>query len=397
MLDNVRALSTVYRAAKSMTAIALTELPEPGNVAESLQLVNVPVPRPSRHQVAIQLFASSLHVDEIYAAQGTALGRFFGPKRASANSPYVMGTSVSGVVVATGQDATRFNVGDEVIVVPNELGENGSWATYRCVSHDYLMLKPPALSHVEAAAATLSGCVAWGAINTARVEKGDHCLVVGASGAVGSMLVQFLKSKGAIVTGVCSGANADLVRTLGADHTIDYNVTSFGSQVKNTYDRVFDLVGGRDIEAAAYRILKCKGRFVTIVGPIRHIGERKLSRGEFLLGVAHVTCRSIATRLRGPRYRFCASLPRNNAYAAMLSIAKHNIRSPIEAEIPFDLPQIRAAIRTLMSHRTRGRIVINFEAEKQPGQAAIGFRPEAQLNRSLFWQNSQPNQDTVII
>ncbi|WP_226688859.1 NAD(P)-dependent alcohol dehydrogenase [Ruegeria arenilitoris] len=397
MLDNVRALSTVYRAAKSMTAIALTELPEPGNVAEALQLVNVPVPRPSRHQVAIQLFASSLHVDEIYAAQGTALGRFFGPKRASANSPYVMGTSVSGVVVATGQDATRFNVGDEVIVVPNELGENGSWATYRCVSQDYVMHKPRALSHVEAAAAMLSGCVAWGTINAARVEKGDHCMVVGASGAIGSLMVQFLKAKGAIVTGVCSGANADLVRTLGADHTIDYNVTSFGSQGQNTYDRVFDLVGGRDIEAAAYRILKRNGRFVTIVGPVRHIGERKLSRAEFLLGVGHIVCRSIATRFRGPRYRFCASLPRNNAYAAILSIAKHNIRSPIEAEIPFDLPQIQAAIRTLTSHRTRGRIIINFEAEKQLGQAAIGFRPEAQLNRSLFWQNSQPNQDTVII
>ncbi|WP_170410413.1 NAD(P)-dependent alcohol dehydrogenase [Ruegeria atlantica] len=397
MLDNVRALSTIYCAADSMSAIALTDLHEPGNVAEAMQLVTVPVPRPSRHHVAIQLVASSLHVDEIYAAQGTALGRFFGPKRASANSPYIMGTSVSGIIVATGQDATRFNVGDEVVVIPNALGESGSWATYRCVSQDYVMLKPRPLSHVEAAATMLSGCVAWGAINSARVEKGDHCLVVGASGAVGSMMVQFLKSKGAIVTGVCSGANADLVRALGADHTIDYTVADFGSQGKNTYDRVFDMVGGRDIEAAAHRVLKRKGRFITIVGPVRHIGERKLSRVELLLGVGHVTCRSIATRLRGPRYYFSASLPRNSAYAAMLSIAKHNIRSPIEAEIPFDLLQIQAAIRTLTSHRTRGRIVINFEADKQAGQAAIGFRPEAQLNRPLFWQNSQPNQDTVII
>ena len=397
MLDTVRALSTIYCAVESMTAIALTDLPEPGNVAEALQLVTVPVPRPSRHQVAIQLVASSLHVDEIYAAQGTALGRFFGPKRVSANSPYVMGTSVSGIIVATGQEATRFNVGDEVVVIPNALGESGSWATYRCVSQDYVMLKPRTLSYVEAAAAMLSGCVAWGAIDTARVEKGDHCLVVGASGAVGSMMVQFLKSKGAIVTGVCSGANADLVRTLGADHTIDYTVADFGSQGKKTYDRVFDLVGGRDIEAAAYRVLKRKGRFITIVGPVRHIGERKLSRVELLLGVGHIVCRSIATKLRGPRYHFSASLPRNSAYAAMLSITKHNIRSPIEAEIPFDLPQIQAAIRTLTSHRTRGRIVINFAADAQPSRSPTSSATETYFDRQFCRHNTQLNQDTVTL
>ena len=395
MLDNVRALSTVYRATDSMTAIALTDLPEPGGVAEALQSVTVPVPRPSRHQVAIQLVASSLHIDEIFAAQGTALGRFFGPKHASANSPYIMGTSVTGIVVATGQDATRFNVGDEVVVIPNALGESGSWATYRCVSQNYVMLKPRALSHVEAAATMLSGCVAWGAINAARVENGDHCLVVGASGAVGSMMVQFLKSKGAIVIGVCSGANADLVRALGADHTIDYTVADFGSQGKNAYDRVFDMVGGRDIETAAYRVLKRKGRFITIVGPVRHIGERKLSRVEILLGVGHVACRSIATRLRGPRYCFSASLPRHNAYAAMLSIAKHNIRSPIEAEIPFDLPKIRTAIKTLTSHRTRGRIVINFAADDQPSRPVIDSRPEMYLDQLFRRHNTQLKNDTA--
>lgn len=212
--------------------------------------------------------------------------------------------------------------------------------------------------------------MAWGAINTAKVEVGEHCLIVGASGAIGSLMVQFLKSKGAYVTGVCSGANAGLVKGLGADNTIDYTLTDFGAKGRDTYDKVFDLVGGREVETASYRTLKRKGRFVTIVGPVRYIGERKLSRVEFLLGVGHIAWRSMVTRLHGPQYHFGASLPRSNAYAAMLSIAKHKIRSPIEAEIPFDLPQIQTAIRTLMTHRTRGRFVISFgptssQAEQQ--------------------------------
>lgn len=127
------------------------------------------------------------------------------------------------------------------------------------------MLKPHTLSHVEAAASMLSGCVAWAAIKTARIEAGDHCLVVGASGAIGSLMVQFLKSKGAHVTGVCSGANAGLVNALGADDTIDYKQTDFGAQGWSTYDKVFDLVGGREVETAACRTLKRKGRFVTLV------------------------------------------------------------------------------------------------------------------------------------
>jgi NADPH:quinone reductase-like Zn-dependent oxidoreductase len=255
------------------------------------------------------------------------------------------------------------------------------------------MLNPNALSHVEAAASMLSGCVAWWTIKTARIEAGDHCLVVGASGAIGSLMVQFLKSKGAHVIGVCSGANAGLVNALGADDTIDYKQADFGAQGRSTYDKVFDLVGGREVETAAYRTLKRKGRFITIVGPVRHIGERKLSWIEFLLGVGYIVRRSMATRFRGPRYHFVASLPRHNAYAAMLSIAKHKIRSPIEAEIPFDLPQIQAAIRTLTSHRTRGRIVINFEADKQTNQSATRSSPEVHRCGMLGRSKKQLNQD----
>ena len=75
-----------------------------------------------------------MHIGEIYMAQGTALGRFYGPKRVSKSEPYILGSTVSGTIVGLGEGVDRFSISDEVIVIPNETGEHGSWATYRCVT-----------------------------------------------------------------------------------------------------------------------------------------------------------------------------------------------------------------------------------------------------------------------
>ncbi|WP_108819474.1 NAD(P)-dependent alcohol dehydrogenase [Pseudovibrio sp. Alg231-02] len=378
--------SVTYHNTTKVSAIALTKQPQIGQVANELKLLTLPVPRPAKNQVAIQLIASSMHIDEIYAAQGTALGRFYAPKNISVNNPHIMGSSVSGIVVAIGSSIKQFKLGDEVVVIPNESGENGSWATYRCVSARYVMLKPSNMSHVAAAAIMLSACVAWGALRTANIKAGERCLVIGASGAIGSVLVQVLKAKSAYVTGVCSAANAKLVRTLGADNTLDYQSTEFTAEKANTFDKVFDLVGGLRNEAAAYRWLKLGGKFITVVGPVQYLGERKLSRKEFFQSVCHVMWRSISTIFRGPRYKFCATLPRHVAQDAMQFASEHKIHSPIEMEVPFNLKRIQDAIGVLTSHRTRGRIVIRFENSELPenpenrAESSIEESPLSQCN-----------------
>ncbi|QUS56303.1 NADP-dependent oxidoreductase [Pseudovibrio brasiliensis] len=370
-----------YCKAKTIPAVALTKLPRIGHVADELKLIHIPTPRPSAKQVTVQLVASSMHIDEIYAAQGTALGRFYGPKNISLAEPYLMGTSVSGVVVATGKYVKRFKVGDEVTVIPNELGENGSWATYRNVPERYVMPKPPELTHVEASSLMLSSCVAWGALETANVKAGDRCVVVGASGAIGSVLVQLLKTKSAYVVGVCSAANSDLVRTLGADEIIDYQQSGFTMHRERRTDKVFDLVGGLRVENAAYRWLKQDGEFVTMVGPVRYLGERKLTLKEFTRAACYVAWRSIKTRWRGPKYTFCAMIPRRVAPKAMQFCCEHGIRSPIEGEIPFELGPIQDAIRLLTTHRARGRVVINFELA---AQRAVSQENKYQCKRAVM-------------
>ena len=212
-----------YNDTRFMNAIALTRLPDAGHVADALEMVRIPVVRPTPNEVAIRLRASSMHIDEVNAAQGTALGRFYGPRIASPDVPHVLGSSVAGIVVGLGSCVNQFSLGDEVIVIPDHQMETGSWADYRCVPQERVMLKPAELSHVEAAAITMAACVAWGAIGYSKAQAGHHCIVVGASGAIGIMVLQYLKTLGCKVTAVCSGKNAELVRRKGADTVVDYN------------------------------------------------------------------------------------------------------------------------------------------------------------------------------
>ena len=176
------------------------------------------------------------------------------------------------------------------------------------------------------------------------------------------LVVQFLKSLGANVTGVCSGRNEELVLSKGADDVIDYTQRDFGSLPRRSFDRVFDTIGGRETERAATKVLKRSGRFVTIVGPIQHVGERKLSWPEFLGTVVHILTRYCSTLFWGPRYLFGAKVPSMTIRDAMERISLHGITMPVESEIAFDLSQIKNGVRLLTSHRTKGRIVINFQA-----------------------------------
>lgn len=357
-------LATNYTNATSMQAIGMTAFPEIGSVADSLEMLDVPVPRPAKGEVAIMLAASSMHIDEIYAAQGTALGRFYGPKTISELNPFLLGSSVSGTVVALGENVGGLKVGDDVTAIPSEHMEVGSWATYRCMGEKWVRPKPTQLSHVEAAAVTMAACVAWGAIGFAKIGPGDRCAVVGASGAIGIMMLQYLKSLDCYVTAVCSGTSGALVRKYGADEVVDYTKQDFADVATangSQYDAVFDCVGGRDIEGSAYRSTKKSGVFATVVGPMQYIGEKKLTWPAFIKVVSHIVWRMIVTRLTGgPRYTFGEKYPRFVIEDAMEQLLKYDIRMPVPKTIPFEVNAIANAVRLLTSHRAKGRIVIDF-------------------------------------
>jgi NADPH:quinone reductase-like Zn-dependent oxidoreductase len=149
----------------------------------------------------------------------------------------VPGRDVAGTIEAVGPAVSRFSVGDEVYGVAP-----GSFAEYAVTPEDKLARKPAGISFEEAAVVPVSGQTALTALTTGRIEAGQHVLVIGASGGVGSYAVQLAKAFGAEVTGVASTPKLDLVRALGADHVIDYLHDDF-AETGARYDLIIDIAG----------------------------------------------------------------------------------------------------------------------------------------------------------
>jgi NADPH:quinone reductase-like Zn-dependent oxidoreductase len=150
----------------------------------------------------------------------------------------VLGRDVAGTVVAVGSAVTKFAVGDEVFGIAP-----GSFAEYAAAPERKLARKPVNLSFEQAAVVAISALTAFQALTqVGHLERGQKVLITGASGGVGSYAVQLAKAFGAEVTGVCSGAKADLVRSLGADHVLDYTKDDFADGVHH-YDLILDIAG----------------------------------------------------------------------------------------------------------------------------------------------------------
>lgn len=166
------------------------------------------------------------------------------------------------MVEAVGNDVTKFKPGDEVIAYPGHHG--GGDAEYTTMKEDSVVaLKPRNLSFEKAAALAFGGNTALYFLKKANIEDGDHLLIYGASGSVGTYAVQLAKYLGAEVTGVCSTSNTELVKDLGADHVIDYTREDF---TKNgmVYDVIFDAVGKSHV-ADSVKCLKKGGTYLQVV------------------------------------------------------------------------------------------------------------------------------------
>src|SRR4051812_20202193 len=172
----------------------------------------------------------------------------------------VAGLDVAGTVAAVGSRVTRFKVGDEVYGT-----SRGSFADYACASEVKLAAKPATLTFEQAAVVPVSGLTALQAVrDVGRVEAGQHVLVIGASGGVGTYAVQVAKASGAEVTGVCSTSKVDLVRSIGADHVVDYTREDFAAGPQR-YDLILD-IGGNAKLSRLRRALTPTGTLVLVGG-----------------------------------------------------------------------------------------------------------------------------------
>jgi NADPH:quinone reductase-like Zn-dependent oxidoreductase len=207
---------------------------------DALEFEDVDAPVAKDDEVLVRVRAASVNPRDWHFMRGVP---YFMRAQAGLRRPksILLGSDVAGQVEAVGKAVTRFHPGDEVFAHVQE----GGFAEYAAVPEQALGLKPANLTFEQAAAVPLAGLTALqGLRDQGRVRPGQRVLIIGAAGGVGTFAVQLAKHFGADVTGVCSTRNLDLVRSVGADHVIDYTREDF-TRSGQKYDLVFQLAGTR--------------------------------------------------------------------------------------------------------------------------------------------------------
>jgi len=265
-----------------MKAIVITKYGSP----DVLKLEEVPNPTVNDHEVLVKIHAASLTFSNLFLVSGKPfpLRLMFGLLKPKIRIP---GSDIAGMVEAVGKNVKRFRPGDEVFGDLSRCGRGG-FAEYVSVPENELGLKPANSSFAEAAAVPEAALVALQALrDKGRIRKGQKVLINGASGGIGTFAVQIAKYFGAEVTGVCGARNLDLVRSLGADHVIDYAKEDF-TKNGQCYDLILAVRGYHSIFAYK-RALSPGGIYVMaggswaqifqalLIGPwISMTGSRKL-------------------------------------------------------------------------------------------------------------------------
>ncbi|MGZ4470533.1 MAG: NAD(P)-dependent alcohol dehydrogenase [Nocardioidaceae bacterium] len=308
---------------------------------DTLELREVPAPAPGRGEVLVRVRAVGIDRGTWHLMHGlpllVRLGLGFrGPRQPTP------GRALAGVVEAVGEGVTRFAVGDEVFGTAS-----GSLAELVVASEGRLARKPGSLTFAEAAAVPISAQTALqGLRNIGRVEAGQAVLVIGASGGVGSYAVQLAKAFGAEVTAVCSTGKADLVRSLGADHVIDYTRSDIAEGGRR-YDLVLDIAGSRHV-AELRRVLTDRGTLVIVGG---EGGGRVFGGLERQLGAA-----VLSPFVRHRLTMFVASENGADLETLTALVDRGAVRPAVDQVFSFE--SAADAIRRFESGQARGKVVV---------------------------------------
>ena len=332
---------------EQMQAIVSTEFGTP----DVLRLETVDRPEIKEdNQVLVKVRAAAINPLDWHEIRGTPyVGRLMGMGWSSPKNAR-RGVDFAGEIVAVGKAVTKFKPGDQVFGVAP-----GSLAEYAWARETRIALMPEGLSHAEAAAVPVAAITALQSLRDAgQLKAGQKVLINGASGGVGTYGVQIAKAMGAEVTAVCSGRNAGLVRSLGADHVVDYTKEDL-TQAQERYDLIIDNVGNRSLSEMR-SVLANDGTFVLVGGG----GPDDMKWGfGFIGGMIH---RKVAGWFTDQTLTFMLANVRTAdlEYLAGL-MTEGKVKSVIDRR--YALAETPDAVRYLETGRARGKVVIDVAGQ----------------------------------
>jgi NADPH:quinone reductase-like Zn-dependent oxidoreductase len=314
-----------------------------------LEKIEIPTPTPKETEVLIKVHATTVsaadwRIRSMTLPQGLGwAGRLiFGVK--GPRKP-ILGTEFSGVIEGVGEKVSNYKPGDAVIGMPG--ASLGAHAEFIVMPADgSLVRKPDNISFEQAAAIPFGGTTAYDfLVNKAQIKAGETLLINGASGSVGSACVQIARHLGADVTAVCSGANAQMVRQLGADRVIDYQREDIAASGA-TYDAVIDAVGTLPWTDTQH-LLVPGGRMVLIAG----------KASDMIFG-------ALKARMKGKRMIGGVAGESRDLLAAVVDLAGQGVLTPvIDRCYPFD--EMRAAHALVDTGHKKGNVVVSLIADPQ--------------------------------
>jgi NADPH:quinone reductase-like Zn-dependent oxidoreductase len=315
----------------------------------SLRLQDVEKPTPDDDQVLVRVRAAALNPLDGHMLRGNLLMRVMGgglrkPKETR------LGVDYSGTVEAVGKNVTQFKPGDEVFG-----GRNGAMAQYVCARADRgIALKPANISFEQAGSVAVAATTALqGLRDKGHVQAGQKVLINGASGGVGTFAVQIAKSFGAEVTGVCSTRNVDLVRSIGADHVVDYTKEDF-TKGDQRYDVIFDNVGNHSFSERR-RVLTPNG--ICVLAGIGGAGWRAGSGTR----VARALATPLLSKFTSQKFvGFIAQLNHQDL-TILADLMQSGKVTPVIDRTYKSLSDVPDAIRYLEQGHARGKVVITVE------------------------------------
>jgi NADPH:quinone reductase-like Zn-dependent oxidoreductase len=318
--------------------------------ADVIRIDDVPVPDPKGTEVRIRVAATSVNPVDCKLRSGThrAVVRW--------KLPHTLGLDVSGVVDAVGPRAKSFRVGDRVFSSPSHSHE-GTSAEFVCVPEGEVALAPTSISLADAAALPLVALTAWAClVDTAKLASGEKLLVMNGSGGVGSVAVQMGRAFGADVSTTCSSRSAELLRSLGAAHTVDYR-SQKAADVLAPQDVVLVGIGGAGIDEA-HAASRKGARIAAIVGDMPEYVERygpvfgAMAAG---LGMLRHRMRGV---LRGRTVRHVVRASDGVALAKIAALVDEGKLKPV-IDSRFHLDRLADAHRHLEEGHAVGKVVVD--------------------------------------